>query len=237
MKLRRSDFAYDFGVQVVRAFDNVAFAPRYVGIENIPRAGPALFVPRHISETDIPLEAGLLYPRRGNWVMKGSLPKALELIGGVGITRKKDVLKVASQIEVIQSRQQVRAQKRRMVAEGREQNDEVLRYLKFLYNIGEVVFVHPEGTKSPNHLGKDLKMDLLYHAMECSRDLGPHIPIIPVGIAYGEKRAFEVPYSKGKRFKVRQEVVLSVGQEIPYDHPDLKGTLRERLEELSVFRE
>lgn len=207
MELRRNDVVYFVMSYITRAIARSLHDPKFFGLENLPESGPALILPRHQRYADILLEGIMLTDanRKGTWIMKDGLPKWFELFGGVSIRRAKDVRKIRN-----------RNERKIAVGEARKQNAEVMDYVKFLYENGGVVVMHPEGTRCPQGVGTALKMDYVNQAVELSRSGRMSIPLIPIGINYSGRN-----------------VTLNVGQPINHEADNLESVIRGRLISLS----
>ncbi len=210
MELRRNDAVYATVSYLTRKSVMVAYTPTIVGLDNLPPSGPVLLLPKHQKYVDIPLENILLreVSRKGNWVMKDGLPKWFELFGGISIKRAKDVRKIKD-----------RGKRKIAVEEARKQKLEVMDYISFLYDSGEVVVMHPEGTRCPDKVGERLKMDFVDQAVELSKSGRINISLIPLGFDY---------YGKN--------VVLTVGKPISHNSNNLELIIRENLASLSSIK-
>lgn len=210
MEIKRNDTIYAVVSYLTRTAVRVPYTTTIVGLDNLPSFGPILLLPKHQKYADIPLENILLrrVSRKGNWIMKNGLPKWFELFGGVSVKRAKDVKKIKD-----------RSKRRIAVEEARSQNADVTSYVEFLYSQGEVVVMHPEGTRCPNEVGGILKMDYVNQAVELSRSNGFYIPLIPVGINYHGRN-----------------VTLVVGKPLSHDSDNLELIIRENLASLSNIK-
>jgi len=172
MKLRRSNFSYDFCQYSTQFLMHCTHKIVYDGLENIPEKGPALVLAKHQSYLDIIAEGMLLRTckRRGSWLMKSGLPGVLEYLGGIKIQRLKDVNG---------NREKMRVQ----VHDAKQFNADSAEYIMWLYSQQEIVVVHPEGTRIPGKVGA-IKKNMIEAAKEAESMYNLKIPLIPVGIEY-----------------------------------------------------
>jgi 1-acyl-sn-glycerol-3-phosphate acyltransferase len=188
------------------------------GVENLPRQGPALILPKHRAYRDILVEAVVLYDhtrRYANYVMKVGLCGVLELMGGVKIVRPKDIRR-------LQSREERRAH----LLEARERNQATMEYLAWLYSQGELVISHPEGMRYQEAMGP-LQKEVVEHLLQVERERGLRVPILPVGLEYASFR------------RPRARVWVRVGTPLYSDQfagrPEIMGELERQLRALSGF--
>lgn len=151
-------------VGALKVFGRIVLSPRYrlraEGRENIPPAGPGIFLVKHQFWTDIPLVT-LAVPRNLHFVAKKELfefpPVALFLTlgGGIPLDRQRPETRLES-----------------------------FRHLRFLLARGEYVVIFPEGTYFPDRMGPG-KARLVEHLLKFWRETSSApLPFIPVGIRY-----------------------------------------------------
>ena len=93
---------------------------------------------------------------------------------------------------------------------------EAIEYVEFLYERGEVVVMHPEGTRYDSRVSDKLKMDFVKQAITIGREKGIYIQLIPVGINYHDKK-----------------VDVRVGKPIRHNQDNLELRIIEELRALS----
>lgn len=211
MKLKRNKDAYKVVSISVDIFINLRYKIEYSGSENIPNKGPILLLPKHQSIEDILIESIFLRKycnRKGNWIMKSSLPGILDYIGGIKIKRPKDIRKIKN-----------REERRKVIIKARKDNKKIRDYVEFLYKNGEIVVVHPEGTRKKGMMGQ-LKMELINFTKQIQEKYNMVIPAIPVGIEYV------------KSFP-RSKIYLRAGKALDITRSDLVGVLEQEIKKLS----
>ena len=171
---------------------------KYEGLKNIPKNGPALVSPKHISWQETPIVPYAVYKATGRTpytIAKAVVPRTFEHFGIVRTIREKDA-------KVFGKRGVIIPKDFRMIY-----NDEMLKYCQWLLTLGEIMVSWPEGTR---HIGKTGKMKtgIIEMARDAQAFAGP-VPFVPVGIEYKEKY---VPFSK---------LYVRVGEPIfvPPDYP------------------
>jgi len=191
----------------------------YAGIENIPSRGPALIVPKHQKYMDIVLEGMLLKRycgRYGNWIMRDKIPLPQRLLydlGGIIILRPQDIRKRARKIKNKKKRTE-------FLEEAKQKNADAFAYVEWLFQRGEVVVAHLEGTRTPGGVGP-LESRMFGFISDTEEKYNINIPIIPVGIEY---KGFWMPFS---------EIYVKVGEPLSADTENLAGLVREEIAKLS----
>lgn len=204
---RRSKTVYFLSSLVCRGVLHTYFDVEYMGEDNIPEDGPVLMLPKHQAYRDIVYEGLLLRHWRGRygyWVMKSGLPDFLGLYGAVKIGRPRDLRKIKD-----------RDERRKAVAEAKEMKSNLRQKLKGFYEAGEVVVVHPEGTRKgawANMLPvENLAIDF---TKEIEQECGMKVPVVPVGIEYssfwGSRRKFASLWAPRSRVRVRADRAYDV---------------------------
>ena len=190
------------------------------GGENLPRSGTALILPKHRAYRDILVEGVLLHrftSRHASYVMKVGVYGILEVLGGVKIVRPRDIRRIED-----------REVRRQRIEWARDRNQHTLDYLAWLYNTGELVVSHPEGTRCADGMGA-LQKQLIEHMLSVERERGLRIPMIPVGLEYENLRA------------PRSAVYFRVGAPLYSDEfadvGELMAELRTRISDLSFRSE
>ncbi len=182
------------------------------GAEYLPPQGPVLLLPKHRAYRDILVEAVVLYRftrRHANYVMKVGLYGILEWIGGVKIVRPKDIRRVKD-----------REARRAQIRWAREENQQTLNYLAWLYRQGECIVSHPEGMRYQDTMGP-LQREIVDHLLWVEREFDLRIPLIPVGLEYeslGEPRS-QIYFRVGEpiysdRFGDQDDLIDEVGRRI-----------------------
>lgn len=211
MKLKRNKTAYDFVSISVDIFMNLRYKIECSGSENIPNKGPVLLLPKHQAIEDILIESIFLRKyckRKGNWMMKPSLPGILDYVGGIKIKRPKDIRKIKNKKE-----------RREVIIKAREDNKKIRDYTEFLYKNEEIVVVHPEGTRKKGIMGQ-LKTELINFTKQIQEKYNVIIPAIPIGIEYVKS----FPKSK---------IYLRAGKTLDITMPNLVDVLEQEIKRLS----
>ena len=183
------------------------------GVENLPREGAGLLLPKHHAYRDIVVEGVSLYRYTGRFatfVMKRGLWGILELAGGVKVTRPKDVRRLKD-----------REQRREAIRRAREANDEMQAYLSWLYRHGELVISHPEGMRYQNSMGP-VQKEVVEHLLRTQETWGIEVPMIPIGIEY---ESYARPRSR-VFFRVGAPIRAQGMADLPAVVDELDGTLR-----------
>lgn len=212
-KIRRKDLLVNTTRNIVafglRHYHNIS----YQNIENLQGLNGEGFVllPKHQSVWDIILEGMLLNDvlgRNANYLMKDSLSKFYEHLGGISITRGKEVLKNGDREAAIKA--------------ARAREDKVYNEIvPSLLSRGEIMVVHPEATRSYK---KPFKANyaILRKLMASQKELKKQITFVPLNIVYEDR---SMPFSK---------IMLTVGPKtkVPDDGIEelvehLKATIKE----------
>lgn len=131
--------------------------------ERLPE-GPYVLLPKHQSGLDILLEGALLYScqgRVGHYLMKPSLPRVFQWLGGISVYRCNDT-----------------NDRRTLLA----YNEMVFAEAGRLLSNGEIVVMHPEGTRVPGRVG-ELRAGGIRAFVDMQETHGP-IKFVPLGIEY-----------------------------------------------------
>ncbi|MDP1696005.1 MAG: 1-acyl-sn-glycerol-3-phosphate acyltransferase [archaeon] len=212
MNLRRNNIIHSFCEYITRLALYSYHKIEYEGSENIPSHGPALLLPKHTSLKDIMLEGAFLKGqcnRYGNWVMKSGLPGMYSLLGGIKIKRPKDIKKIKD-----------KKKRRAILEQAKEFNKQTIQYIEWIYRNGEIVIVHPEGTRTVGKVNT-LKKELVDFTLEISEKYSLNIPVIPIGIEY---ESLGSPRSK---------VYLRAGKQLDIKTPNLMDIVRSEISRLS----
>ncbi len=135
-----------------------------------------LLLPRHHRNLDICHEGIALHELMGRTtyqVMKPSLPISglLTRIGGIPIPRGKDIKKLD------------REARKKAIAEYKEKSNQVWETIADLVGNGEIVTIHPEGTRNPGKPGK-INHSVLEKIIEVEQKNNYTIPCIPLDTQY-----------------------------------------------------
>jgi 1-acyl-sn-glycerol-3-phosphate acyltransferase len=134
---------------------------------------PFILLPKHQQYKDIILEGLFIHDRLGvsaYWIMRPlPLRPLLEMYGGIVIARAKEIKKGKYDKE-----------------KGKEINQTAIQKTINVLEKGEIVVIHPEGTRSPNkmrpiRIAKDSVIDRIIQEKKDT------IPFIPLGIQYEGK--------------------------------------------------
>ncbi len=178
----------------------------------------AVILPRHRSMMDILLEGRAFrehLDRKAYYIMKSSLPfqKYLGYLGGIPITRVKDVRKASKD------------ERKAMLRQARQQEEEIytkiipdiitgryhrivprrIRELDGTYHTElqeerEIIVIHPEGTRNPNPT-PNLQKTILENLLRSQEIAGEQITFIPMNFIYG-KNPKKATISFGPQIKV-----------------------------------
>lgn len=168
MESRRKDWFYDFIMRGSRFFLKVHYGLNVEGEEYIPREGPALVMAKHRRNHDIRAEAYSFLDhtsRRLYWTMKHSLSLFHEWGGGIPVYRSGEV-----------------SRNREALLEARAANKNAEDYAVSLLASGEVLIIHPEGTRVRNGMGPIKRSS--FSLVERLNQEGVTVPVIPLGIEY-----------------------------------------------------
>ncbi|MBI4145152.1 1-acyl-sn-glycerol-3-phosphate acyltransferase [Candidatus Woesearchaeota archaeon] len=146
----------------------------YENTERLP-SGPYVLLPKHSSHLDILLEGAMLYGsqgRLGHYLMKPSLPRAFQWLGGISVYRSKDT---NSRRALLANNEQVFAEAGRLLSNG------------------EIIVMHPEGTRVSGGMG-ELRTGGIRMLIEMQETIGP-VTFVPLGIEY---RALRVALRVGR---------------------------------------
>ena len=160
-----------------------------------------VMLPKHQSALDIILEGMLLkrvLGRYGNYVMKDSLPKWLEYIGGISITQGKHLKRMLK-------KNKNRHSKRDILQEAKERRDYVDNTILNLLLMDEIVVVHSEGTRSYKE-PFSINVPNIKKLLDIQKKLGKDLTFVPLNIKYEDKS------------KYRSSIELIVGN--PINVPD-----------------
>jgi 1-acyl-sn-glycerol-3-phosphate acyltransferase len=116
--------------------------------------------------------------KHGYFLMSSNLPKAFEWLGGVGITRKKDLEKL------VKTSPSARLDKLEALKRKREANSEIINLLCR----NEVVVVHFEGARHYRERVDPKKhRPNIRNLTDLQALLGRDIPFVPLDICYGNR--------------------------------------------------
>ncbi len=192
------------------------------GADHLPEQGPALLLVKHRATRDTPLVGMILhrYTQRGaNYFMKGKasllLNGIMEIMGGIKVTRPKDVWRVKN-----------RAKRKAYIQQAREGNEAAMAYVAWLYSQGEIVVAYPEGMFYPDQIGP-LQPEIIKQVFDIEQENDYQIPIIPIGLEYESLT------------KLRSKLFIRVGTPLYStsfeEEKELVTMVQHRLSELSGF--
>ncbi|MBW3011237.1 1-acyl-sn-glycerol-3-phosphate acyltransferase [Candidatus Woesearchaeota archaeon] len=244
----RRKSVFDVSEAVCRGVFDTLFHVEFHGVENVPREGPVLLFPKHQAYRDIIYEGILIRTRTGRhayWIMADYLPDLLGMYGAVKIKRPKDLNLQGLRKEMGEARERAKAYKKEgnTEAEGREreeverikrifqdakaEGEESIRDLREklveFYKDGEVVIVHPEGTRKGAWANMLPFLDTAVKlTLEIEDEFGIKVPVVPVGIEYrspfgsrSERPSLYLPGAKafvraGKPHDVREDGLIDI---------------------------
>jgi len=226
MQLKRKNRFFNLSCAAVSVFMDLYHNIELSGAESIPKKGPALMLSKHQSIQDILLEGKFLQNncgRQGNWVMKSGLPLFFDYLGGIKVKRSQDVKKYIRKNEIKGK------ERRQLLEETREYNQNAMDYIGWLYRRGEIVVVHPEGTRSKKgrmeSLESGLVVPLLNFTKAIQEEYGIKIPVIPVGIEYSSI------------WRPRSKVYLRAGKPLDITQPNIVQIIEQEIRKLSNLSE
>jgi len=158
-----------------RALTSVYFRTRYdLKFEGDLPKPPFVLLPKHQKYQDIILEGIFIHNRLkapAYWIMRPlPLKFLLEMYGGIVIARAKEIKKGKYDKE-----------------EGKQINQKAIQKTLDELKKGEIIVIHPEGTRSPNkmrsiRIAKDSVIDYVI-----KEENGELLPFVPLGIQYDGK--------------------------------------------------
>jgi 1-acyl-sn-glycerol-3-phosphate acyltransferase len=181
------------------------------GEDFIPEKGPALLIPKHISNLDTFLIGAMVhhvYFRPLYFLMKATIPKPIEAFGGIRIARVKD----------FRSRKKYSKRKNNKWKKSLQAN--LPKYCEWLYKQDEIIVSYPEGKRTPDRVGK-----IHTTSIEHVQQLGYDIPIIPIGIEYEDKNKY--------RSKVHIRIGIPIDIPSNYSEEELASLIGATLKKLS----
>lgn len=96
-------------------------------------------------------------------------------MGGIRLERLKDLKKIKD-----------KKKRREELENAKQKNQQVLDYLEWIYAQGEILVMHPEGTRNYGKMG-GLKMSLINFTKQIQEKYSVEIPVVPIGIEYTGK--------------------------------------------------
>lgn len=160
-----------------RALTSIYFNARYnLNFEGELPKPPFVLLPKHQKHQDIILEGLFIHDRLGvpaYWIMRPlPLRPILEAYGGIMIARAREIKKGKYVKEA-----------------GKEINQKAIQKTSEVLEKGEIVVIHPEGTRSPNKMrpikiAKDSVIDRII------KEQNGDLPFVPLGIEYEGKNIY-----------------------------------------------
>ena len=130
-------------------------------------------------------------------------------LGGIPIRRPGDARKIKD-----------KGKRRKFLEEAKEMNNNANAYVEQLFQEGEIVVAHLEGTRTKGEVGP-LRKELFDLVLKTEKECDITIPIIPVGIEY---ERWGVPFSG---------IYVRIGKMINTDAENLVETVRKEIGRLS----
>lgn len=152
-----------------------------------------VLLPKHQSNWDIILEGMLLKEtigRYGHYVMKDSLPKFFEYLGGIPVLRARDLLKIKDKEE-----------RRAYTLAAREKSNRKDEMVINLLANEEIYVCHVEGKRYYQQSSK-IPLKNINALLNIQKEVGRPIPFIPLDIKYEDLN------------KSGSSIILSVGKPI-----------------------
>lgn len=196
--MKKIDFLTDFSLNILSRTTNLLYNVHFENESVLKGYAHRGFVllPKHQSNLDIVLEGMLLKSsinRHGNYIMKDSLPKILEYVGGIGITRIKDLNKKPGYYD--------REIKHELLAAARERRERVDEELLRLIRMEEIIVIHVEGKRYYQTKTK-IKSTNVQRLLNIQKKHGEQIAFFPLDIKYQDIDKF------------RSDILLKVGEPI-----------------------
>lgn len=230
MGINRNKFHYEVARKLVSGFVAGYNSFNVEGAENIPKEGPVLLLSKHQSYKDIMVQGRVLgghVGRPGNWVMKSSLPKYFEKLGGLRIVRSQDIKK---SLEGLDSGE-VRRMKRASIKEAQKYKRELKDAMSEVYKQGELLVLHPERTRYPYKIGT-ISMPLINYTKQLQLEIGEEIPLIIMGMSYA---GFKIPFTD-KMFPAhwipRTKIDVKISR-LDWDQDNLEDAISSEMARLS----
>jgi len=193
-KLRRSRLMFYVMRHVADVVHGNKYEITHEGTENIPRKGPVLIAAKHQNWDDIVGEGRVLHQhtkRQGNWVMRTGLYSGWRhwrsiKLGGIEMVRptREDIERARQATKSLINRTERKAAIHAYLEETvKEANKKPTEYVKWLLQKGELVVLHPEGTRNPGEV-KYPVMGLINYLKEFETKHNLNIQLVIMGIHY-----------------------------------------------------
>ena len=215
--MKKLDLLTDISMSILSQALNSFYNIEYENTERLYEYCDKGFVllPKHQSNLDIILEGLLLKSsinRHGHYIMKDSLPGILEYVGGVPITRAREIKKLPKEMRL------------EKIAEARKKSEEVYGKLANLLKLNEIVVVHVEGKRQYQKKTK-INTANVQSLLDMQKKVGERVTFFPLDIKYEDIKKF------------RSEILLKVGEPIKvgdYGLEDLTYHLARNIELLEA---
>ena len=173
--------------------------PLIEGLENIPKTGPLLVLPKHRYYVDIAVIWGIIRKadRYPNYIMKSDLPGIFSYLNGIKLNRLMDIM---SKLKDARKSPNPYGARRKIIIDAKKVNQSSLDYMAHLLKNGEVVISFPEGTFYNNGVGPIKPDKVIRTTIELQNKLDRKIGIIPIGTEYKGKSQSDVYVKIGKPF-------------------------------------
>lgn len=214
-KSKRNDLLYD----IVEGICDAVLSTYYkISYENADRLNDLreegfVLLPKHQRYIDIPLEGTFLKKiigRRAYYIMSSSLPRIFEKLGGIGLTRVKDIRKKSDRRDRKEALDYAQKQKRYV--------EDVIQYL---LERKEIVVIHPEGQRNYKKTASPKKAIILRKLFDIQKRMRKPITFIPLDIFYKSG------------FRPLSSIVLKVGS--PIQTNDVKTLEDHLINEIELF--
>ncbi len=158
-----------------------------------------VMLPKHQSALDIILEGMLLkrvLGRYGNYVMKDSLPKWLEYIGGISIVQRPQLKRHINQAKD-------RDVKKQILSNAKERREYVYKMVENSLLKEEIVVIHTEG-KRAYKTPFEINIPNLRRLLNVQENMGKMITFVPLNIKYEDKSKYgsSIELIVGNRIRV-----------------------------------
>lgn len=200
--IRRSEFLTNLSYSILHPAINALYKIRYENADRLKELKDDGFIllPKHQCYLDIVVEDFLVHETLGKhayFIMHSNLVRALELLGGIGITRKKDLDKI------IEDQGAARIQKLEAINRKKQVNEAIVELL----DNNEVVVVHFEGTRHYNAHSKIIIPNIA-NLTGMQKIRAKPIIFMPLDIYYSKESYYSIVPKPGS------EIVMTVGEPI-----------------------
>ncbi len=187
IKMKRNDYLTSLFYHPWAAYLDFYYTINFRNTERLRQLDDKGFVmlPKHQSALDIILEGMLLkrvLGRYGNYVMKDSLPKWLEYIGGISIVQRPQLKRHINQAKD-------RNVKKQILNNAKERREYVYKMVENSLLKDEIVVIHTEG-KRAYKMPFEINIPNLRRLLNVQENIGKMIYFVPLNIKYEDKSKY-----------------------------------------------